>query len=315
MRLAVRLAALLLGLAMAQDTAESQVAGSTIADHTVRNCAHFPSTCGYPDQTNTGVQPGTTLRRIPQDVTRGDGWVWDRRGWVSINKPGTSFEGFELGATIVVEADQVTIKNVRVVMFDGRSAAGINIAHAKGVHISNCEIGSPSALEGRLMVGIKDTYGDSKAITITRCNIYHTATGVQIYEGTIEGNYIHDMGFVEGDHTNGVTSNGGSGLLVVRGNTIFNQLAQTDAVSLFQDFAIEANRVVESNLLAGGGYVIYGGAGAKGPSHDIKINNNRISRRFFANGGKYGVLTYFERLNAGNSFEGNFWDETGKPIR
>jgi hypothetical protein len=33
------------------------------------SCAAKPSACGFPDATNTGVPPGTVLRRVPEDIT------------------------------------------------------------------------------------------------------------------------------------------------------------------------------------------------------------------------------------------------------
>ncbi len=39
------------------------------------NCAASPHTCGYPDATNTGVQPGQTLVAVPAQKTSGPGWA------------------------------------------------------------------------------------------------------------------------------------------------------------------------------------------------------------------------------------------------
>src|SRR6185437_1421378 len=41
------------------------------------NCAAKPSTCGYPDATNTGVPSGTTLKQVPSQVSSGPGWSYN----------------------------------------------------------------------------------------------------------------------------------------------------------------------------------------------------------------------------------------------
>ena len=68
-----------------------------------------------------------------------------------------------------------------------------------------------------------------------------------------------------GDHLNGTTSNGSTTPLAIIHNTIFNAHGQTDAISLFEDFGTEANREISDNLVAGGGYTIYGGQNPGGP--------------------------------------------------
>ena len=40
-------------------------------------------------------------------------------------------------------------------------------------------------------------------------NISHFRIAVQLATGLVDGNYIHDPGYIAGDHTNGVVTNGG----------------------------------------------------------------------------------------------------------
>ena len=72
---------------------------------------------------------------------------------------------------------------------------------------------------------------------------------------------------------------------------------------------------MENNLLAGGGYVVYGGNGEKAETHDIRFINNRISRVFYSEGGYWGLVASFDSHNPGNEWSGNFWDDTLKPAR
>ena len=83
-------------------------------------------------------------------------------------------------------------------------------------------------------------------------------TGVRLETGLVEDNYIHEPGYIAGDHTNGVMSNGGvTRLLIVNHNTILIDRGQTDAVGLFEDYGVQQNRRITDNLLAGGSYAIY----------------------------------------------------------
>lgn len=94
-----------------------------------------------------------------------------------------------------------------------------------------------------------------------------------------------------------------------------NHFDQTDAIGLFQDFGVEADRLIKDNLLAGGGYTIYGGDNRRfGVTHDIQIVGNRISRVFFPSGGHFGPLASFDHQGVGNLWADNVWDEDGSPI-
>ena len=289
--------------ATASSTPASTSSSSIAAGLT--DCASLPSRCGYPDATNTGIPAGTVLKRVPQDVTSGPGWVWDSRGWLQASS-GAVVKNLIVSGSINVAGANVTVQNTRI-LADGESW-GIGLQHTTNAVLANNEIGILHGLP-RLLVGIKDVYGDCTGTQVLRNNIQNTSSGVQTHEGLIADNYIHDMGYSSGDHINGTTSNGDTEAMTIRHNTILNQIDQTDAISLFQDFGLEANRVVTDNLLAGGGYTIYGGGGSKGTSYNIQITNNRFSTLYYSNSGSYGPMTAFDYSGAGNVVSGNVRDK------
>lgn len=275
------------------------------------NCVEAPSACGYPDATNSGVPDGTPLQRVPQDVTSGAGWEWDTRGWLAVTGDGAVVEYVVVEGSIEVFGDDVTVRNNRILA--SGETWGVGLRHATNATIENNDIGVDGA--PRLLVGVKDIFGDAAGTRVLRNEIVNTSTGVQTHEGLIEGNFIHSMGYQDGDHTNGVMSNGGTEPLTIRGNTILNDRDQTCAIGLFQDFGLEANRLVTGNLLAGGGYTIYGGASDRyGVTNDIRINNNRFSNAYFPDGGSYGPYTAFDPDGEGNDWSGNIWDHSGEPV-
>lgn len=277
-------------------------------------CASKPSSCGYPDATNTGVPSGKTLISVPGQATSGTGWHYDSRGWIAVDGDGAVLDGISTTASIDVTASNVTIKNSRIVV--SGETWGIALRHAKNVTIQSSEIAGPAQLGSkRLMVGIKDIYSDSTGLRILGNDIWNTGTGVQVDCGLIQDNFIHDLGYTSGDHVNGTTSNGGSTQLVIRHNTVFNPHSQTDAISLFQDFSAQSNRIIDNNLMAGGGYTLYAGAnpGKESTATNISVTNNRFSRMYYPNGGSYGPATAY-RSGGGNVWSGNIWDDSGAPV-
>ena len=286
---------------------------STSTASSVKGCAVKPSACGYPDATNTGVPAGTVLRSVPGQVSSGPGWHWDSRGWLEVDGDGAVLDGLDIRANLDITASNVTVKNSRI--SETGDSFGISLRHTSKVTIQDSEITGPSTGSTRLMVGIKDIYGDSTGTQILRNDIARTSTGVQMESGLIQDNYIHDMGYKSGDHLNGITSNGSTALLTIRHNTVLNSFDQTDAISLFEDFGVQANRTIDNNLVAGGGYTIYGGANPGGAAtSNIHITNNRFSRLYYPNGGSYGPVTAYAPSGAGNTWTGNIWDDTLTPV-
>lgn len=279
-----------------------------------RDCASDPGSCGYPDAASTGVPDGVRLTEVPRQASSGPGWHFDQRGWIVVDGPGAVLERISTTYPIEVTAPGVTVRESRITISGDQW--GVGLRHAPDATVEACDISSPASGPGRMLVGVKDIHGDGTGLKVLRNDISHSATGIQIESGLIRDNYLHDPGFVEGDHVNGTTSNGGSrNQLRIEHNTIFNQHPQTDAVSLFQDFGIQHDRVIHDNLLAGGGWTVYAGAnpGLAATATRIVVTDNRFSRRFFPNGGHFGPLTAFTRTG-GNVWSGNVWDDTGQPV-
>ena len=279
------------------------------------DCFLSPSACGFPDATNTGVPAGTALLTVPGQISSGPGWYFDSRGWVEVNVNGTNLSGLYIPYTLDISASNVTVNHVQVVT-SGQSSFGVSVRHTSGVTIENSTISGVNATNGRLMVGVKDIYADSTGLQVLNNDISMASTGVQLESGLVQGNYIHNVGYTAGDHINGVTSNGGgTALLTISHNSIFINYPQTDAISLFEDFGAQTNRVISNNLLAGGAYTIYAGQNAGGPTAtNITISGNRISPRIYSPGGVYGPVADFNAAGAGNTWTGNVWDDTGQTI-
>jgi hypothetical protein len=301
-------AALAAGLSVAYSGAASAATAAPPG-----GCAAAPSSCGYPDATNTGITPGTTLKTVPGQVSSGAGWHFDPRGWVQADGAGAVLSGLYIPYNINVTAPGVMIKDVQVIT---SGQPGISIRHANGVTVQNSTITGVNATTGRMLAGVKDMYGDSTGLAVLRNNISLNETGVQLESGLVADNYIHNTGYITGDHVNGVTSNGGvTTLLTITHNTIFIDRSQTDAIGLFDDFGVQANRTITSNLVAGGGYPIYGGQNPGTPAPTaIRVTGNRVATIYYPKGGAFGPAAAYSTTGTGNTWTGNTWDTTGQTI-
>lgn len=276
-----------------------------------------PVPSGFPDETTTGVPAGTTLKRVPEDVTSGPGWRYDPRGWVIISGDGAVFSGYRVTTSIDVTADNVVVRG-NLLELGGRSW-GITLRHTRGVVIDHNTIRGQS-FTNPCGDGIRGIYGDDDTVTITANEISSCLSGINHLNagGVIADNYIHAMGSdAGGAHINGIQLGAGSGpAMVIRHNTIFNEHAQTDAIMLANDDGAQRNRVITGNLLGGGGYTFYGSGAVAGVATGIVISNNQFTTRFFPRGGYWGPVAYWKTGN-GNVWASNTWADgpnAGKAI-
>ncbi|MCO8271760.1 hypothetical protein M1L60_14275 [Actinoplanes sp. TRM 88003] len=252
---------------------------------------------GFPSASNTGLRPGTKLKAASSKVLR-------------IQKAGTVIDRVDMRADISVEADNVTIKNSRLIT--AGEWAIIQREGASGLTVQDSEIRGNG--KDRLQHAIFNQGGD---IRILRNDMSIMSDAISTNNGLIEGNYLHDPIYFDGDHTDMIQSNSGppSGKrLVIRNNTIINTLDQTAALALFQDFGVQHDALIENNLMAGGGYALYAGAGKLGTSYNIQVINNVFSREVYPKSGQYGPVSYWDAQGKGNVWRGNTWADTGQPV-
>jgi hypothetical protein len=290
-------------------------------------CASDPHTCGYPDATNTGVQPGTRLTNVPGQIQSGSGWKWETDHIVVTSNGATLSDLNIAGGWVEIDANNVTLDNLNIVNTGDWWGVGLYCQAAarsrgcSGSVIEHTSIGSPDSTgANRMEVGIKDVYGDAVGTRIDFVNVYHTSTAIQISNGVIENSYIHDFGYnaADGDHLNGISVGGGDPRpLLIQHNTVLNNYGQTDAIALFQDFGPETSKTITDNLLAGGSYSLYGGGpnGCVGPStapkcdpsSNIVVTNNVFSTIYSPLGASYGPVANFNAAGSGNVWSNNTW--------
>jgi hypothetical protein len=269
----------------------------------------------FPNASTTGVPSGTVLKSVPGQVSSGTGWkfISTSGGFVSVTGAGAVLSGLSIPYNVNVTASNVTIKNDKITTSGNY---GISLRHTAGVTIENSTVSGTNAASGRISYAIDDLYQDSTGIVISGNNVSNFCHGVQVSAGLVTGNYIHDPGYVAGDHIDGIFDPGFTGALMISGNTILDNYTQTAAISLDASAAgkLVANKTVQNNLLGGGGYAIYGGSSLGNTTSNIVIKNNRFSQAYFPKSGQYGPIAYFDPKGTGNLWSGNVWDSTGQTI-
>jgi hypothetical protein len=278
------------------------------------NCAATPSQCGYADATNTGVPSGAVLKLVPSQVSSGPGWHYSAASnEVIVTVAGTVLSSLYIPYNLVIDASNVTVENVQVVT---GGYFGISLMDATGVTIENSTISGQNSTTGRVGYAIDDIHGNSTGMVIKNNNISYFKTAIQVTTGLVDANYIHNPGYIAGDHTNGIFVNGNTEPLTIENNTIFDSLTQTDAISLDASSPglPVANKTIKNNFLAGGGYTIYGGGSRGDPTSNIVIEGNRFAQLYHPLGGVYGPVAYFDPTGTGNVWSGNFWDTTGQAV-
>ncbi|MGC5616769.1 right-handed parallel beta-helix repeat-containing protein [Georgenia sp. Z1491] len=199
-----------------------------------------PTRADFPDETTTGVPEGIEL---------------EESGSLTIDEDGAVVEGLEITGTVTVEADDVTIRNTRILNtghFPIRVSGGSNL------------VVEDSEIDGQ---GRADAAVAFSSYTLRRVHIHNVAEGPRIAGSnvTIEDSLIHQLVQVGDNHTDVIQVVSGSGI-VIRGNAleVYNpeQDVLGNAAFMFgEDDGPVTDCLVEGNYLNGGNYTVNGGGG------------------------------------------------------
>ena len=231
---------------------------------------------GFPDAQSTGVRDGVTLRVV---------------GDMTVTTPGAVISGLEIHGTLRIEADNVTVRDCKIINEGGYH--GILIPDGNtGAVVEYCDIIGPiNGISGTGLFRSNDISGVDNGI-----NVYGPSL--------IEDNYIHDMSGGPDAHYDGIEINGGGGT-TIRHNTIINDHSQTSAVMINNDFGAVPGIIIDSNYLAGGGYTIYsdGRFSNVDPITGVQITNNYLGQ------GYWGYYAFWDNtpLVSGNHQLGTTW--------
>lgn len=191
----------------------------------------------FPTADDTGVRQGLTL---------------ERSGPLTVTTPGTVLDGLEINGPLVIDADGVLVRNVRVLSAGARYPIRV-MEGRRGVRIEDTEIvGADVACE----VGL---YGEG--FTATRVEISGCQDGVRMGSSTtIEDSWVHDLRATDGSHNDAVQSLGGIGIAVRRNRLEGTTTSGAPASASIQlDGRVNgqlADVVVTDNFISGGAYAL-----------------------------------------------------------
>ncbi|WP_344133943.1 hypothetical protein [Luedemannella flava] len=254
----------------------------------------------WPNADTTGVEPGVRLTK--------------RTGQIFVKKSGTVIQNIDLLGDVRIEANNVTVRNVRIrnPSSGGPTYWGIlQWEGYKGLVVEHVDIiGSTKEemtkgidnLGGMVTVRYSDISGISKKAIDTQ-------------HGLIENNYLHDPHhFPQADGEVDmirVTGGPAKGLkLVVRNNTIINTLGGTAAMGIYSDTNNPCHDILfEHNFLGGGGYTLYAG-GQDDPTYNLVIKDNVFSTKVKPG---FGPAIFFNGKGRGNVWRNNKW-QSGRTV-
>ncbi len=249
-----------------------------------------------PDATNTGVPAGTKLT--------------SQSGEASVTHAGTTVKDLAVTA-IAVDANNTTLEDDEVTAAAGGGNRGIYIApgvtgtvidhvtcHGAGKGTQYCIFNKNSSTK------IEDSY------------LYNCGECLN-GPGTITDSFFDVTAVISGEHYEDIYYGGGEGPLIVNHDTMLNPQGQTATVFASTDFGNQTTLTITNNLLAGGGYTLYGGTSCttggcgavKGP---VTVTGNRFSNKYYPEGGYYGIGAYFD--DAATTWSGNVWDSSLKGV-
>lgn len=245
----------------------------------IPNLINNPSLGGYPDATNTGVPPGTTLTNS---------------GSLTINTNGAVVQNLNISGDIIVNANNVTIRNCRIT--------------SGGYYPIRWEGDSGLLVEDTEIIGTNYnvTAGMSFSnYTARRVFVTGSADGFKADSNVlIENCYVTGLGIGPDTHNDGVQTTGGSNV-TLRHNTfkLGGQSGVSAVVQVGNEWGTNSNWVIENNLIDGGGWSI-NASNNPGQNPNFQIINNRFTRR--AGYGPGGV--------GGATWSGNIYDDNGATV-
>ena len=258
-----------------------------------------PPSGAWPGAGNTGVTPGTHLTA--------------QKGEINVNTDGAVIQDIDLVGDIRVEANNVTIRNVRVTAPHGGDRSDWGILQWVGYHgltVENVEIvGNPDT---ELRTGVMDPGG---VVTVRHCNIHGISKhGIDTTQGVIADNYIHDPywfaaadGELDSIRISGSPDPGTS--LLIQHNTLVDVNTVNGAISMFETDGGQPTRVtIDGNYFATWGFSIYAG-GASAPTSYIVVKNNVFTKNYKDG---YMPVTEWNAHGTGNVWTGNTWED-GRP--
>lgn len=244
----------------------------------------------WPNADNTGVPADLALSPSDGMIVTSDGQV---------------IEALEVAGAIVVRASDVVIRNCRIT----HDTTAIRFEEGTNLRVERVTfVGADAAtLDGAIQA-----WGD---LHVRRIQVRGFGEGIDLFGagGLIEDSYFHDMANAEGELMDGIEA-WQAAHLTIRHNVI-EMPEGNSVIKLPLDVPVPGGDdvLIENNLLAGGGYTVYGGYDPpnQNPSYtNVRFIGNRFSTKFGPKCGYSGPGAFIESELSHD----NVWHESGEPL-
>jgi hypothetical protein len=241
----------------------------------------------------------------------------------TITVDGTTLENLRIDGQINIKANNVTIRNCRII---GEQWYGILINSGTGILIDHCEIGKTysNGIKGIGAIARDDGTPLTRVeYTIQYCYFHHVEDGINVgqaaslsaayHEAIIQNNYITDLIEIPGvTHNDGIHCEGPAKNFYIRNNNIQNVDQQTSCIYFRNTYGVIDNLVIEHNFLNGGQYTFYLRGDTSG--NNFSFTNVTIKENYF--GRDYLSLLFSPDTSNPVPFQasGNVWFDTEKSI-
>lgn len=249
-----------------------------------------PPASDFPSAATTGYAPGTVFTTDTGDHT--------------ITTNGVTYTGVDYKGGITVSGSNNTFVNC---LFEDKGYWPLRLTGT-----GNTVTHSTFRTGGGSQASVDAISGN----TISFSDVSGSPDGIRLSSNsTVNDNYVHDLFYSGSEHNDAIDAEGNVNM-TVRHNTSEDWQGQTSAVTLtrYSGTAPFTNNVIDHNLLAGGGYTIYGPGTAGGNVTGTLIINNHLSKKFFPNYGYWGWLAYEPPAGNGNIISGNVDADTGAAV-
>ncbi len=280
-------------------------------------CFAVPSSCGYPDATNSGLPAGIALTNS---------------GSINAGTPGQVVNARNVEGSITVSANNVTIENSKVLAGSAGSGSAAILVESGvvGTVIRDTTVAGRGGGSQSLEAAVRNWGTGTVAERVYLYNCSDCWEG----QGTIRDSYMRVDSIYPGAHAEDIYVC--SGTVAVTHSTLLNAEQQTATV--FGDTICGGGNsfTVTASLLAGGGFVVYPQANSSSATGTMTITGNRIGRcatsavynpksggtscsggadasGYQPHGGYFGIAAYYYS-GAGQVWEGNVWDDSGQPL-
>ena len=197
-------------------------------------CAPFPS---FPDASCTGVLPGVARTNS---------------GSITTSSAGQVIQNLNVSGKIVVNHDNVTIRNVKITNPGGVAITNIS-SQSRNLLIEDVELDGTGNSNGASAV---DYYN----YTLRRVHIHHYGEGPGCGDNvTMEDSYLHDFVAFSGAHQDGIQCEFGGNNLIRHNTIIMNFINTNNGNAAIVFGGNTEDNTAEYNLLAGAAFTLYQG--------------------------------------------------------